>query len=568
MPRRPLPVRWWFATLVLAVALPLSSILAWTFFTELRRDQSAAREAALRAARAVAGEMRRLHRDSLDLLDRFAGRSSMRDFKPGDCDPLFSIVEFFPQYADLIFFDARGNVVCAAPAATEEDRRLTISARQWLAGELRRGAMKMRVPMVRSINGEWVSAVATPVELGVLALVQLPEITGREVLPSSAVVTIVDRDGRIVARTRESERWTGQSASAAAIVQIARTKREGTAEATGVDGVHRQYGFTYVPELGWYIYVGIPTAGPMQRVRDTLVRGVVAGVLIVAGVMLIAALLSRAITRPLGAMARSVSRVASGGYEPVPVEGPAEIASVAHAVNEMVANRVAHERQIADNAQQLKALSDQLLASQEEERAWLAREIHDDLGQSLTALKMDVLGLLRNTPQETSPLRDRIVRTLDETVTSVQRLTAELRPPLLDDLGLVAAIESEARLFEERSGIEVELSLPANAPPLEKATATTVYRIVQEALTNVMRHADATRVEVRMRQRARELLVDIRDDGRGATSSQLESADSFGLLGMRERAAIAGGTVTIAGVEGRGTIVSVQIPLERQNPGA
>jgi signal transduction histidine kinase len=432
----------------------------------------------------------------------------------------------------------------------------------------------MRLPMIRTIGGHWVSAVSTPVRgsdgvpHGVLTLVQLPEILGRDVLPSSAVVTIVDREGRIVVRSRESERWSGRSASRLRVVTLARQFHEGSTEGIGIDGVHRQYGFTTVPQIGWLIYVGIPTATATQRVRDTLLRGVAAGLVIIAAVITIAALLSRAITRPLKEVARGVSRVASGGYQLVPVDGPAEIASVAEAVNDMMARRSAHEQQIAESATQLKALSDRLLSSQEEERAWLAREIHDDLGQSLTALKMDVIGLLRDTPPERAALRERILNTLDETVTSVQRLTSELRPPLLDDLGLVAAIESEALLFEERSGIEVELSLPQQAPPLDKATATTIYRIVQEALTNVMRHADATRVELRMRIRERELIVDIRDDGRGATLTQLESADSFGLLGMRERAAMAGGAVTIAGVEGRGTIVSVQIPLEAEKAGA
>jgi signal transduction histidine kinase len=151
--------------------------------------------------------------------------------------------------------------------------------------------------------------------------------------------------------------------------------------------------------------------------------------------------------------------------------------------------------------------------------------------------------------------------TLDETVTAVQRISAELRPSALDDLGLAAAIEAEAARFEQRTGIECELSLPDDRQlHVENAAATAIYRVAQEALTNVSRHANASRVEVRLRDRPGELLLEIRDDGRGITAAQIDGAFSLGLIGIRERVALAGGTVRIEGIAGRGTIVSVRIP--------
>jgi signal transduction histidine kinase len=158
-------------------------------------------------------------------------------------------------------------------------------------------------------------------------------------------------------------------------------------------------------------------------------------------------------------------------------------------------------------------------------------------------------------------LISRIVGTLDDTVTAVQRISSELRPSVLDDLGLAAAIEAEALRFEQRTGIECELSLPdQDEVRVSGPAVTAIYRIVQEALTNVARHANASRVELRLRQRPEELLLEIRDDGRGITAEEVSDPHSLGLIGIRERADLAGGTVHVEGVAGRGTIVSVRIP--------
>ena len=175
---------------------------------------------------------------------------------------------------------------------------------------------------------------------------------------------------------------------------------------------------------------------------------------------------------------------------------------------------------------------------------------------------MDVGGLLEGRQGPSDAVRDRIVRTIDATVRAVQRISAELRPSVLDDLGLVAAIEGEARLFEERTGIECDVSVAAEQTELEGPLATAIYRIIQEALTNVARHSNASRVEIRLRSRPEEILLEVRDDGRGIRKEQIDDGRSFGLMGIRERAATIGGTVRFEGIEERGTIVSVRIPTE------
>jgi signal transduction histidine kinase len=227
----------------------------------------------------------------------------------------------------------------------------------------------------------------------------------------------------------------------------------------------------------------------------------------------------------------------------------------------MIESRSRAEGRMQDDERKLKALSDRLMVVQEEERSRIARELHDDLGQSLTALKMDVGGLLQKMPpaEDVSKIGDRVLRTIDSTVTAVQRISSELRPSILDDLGLAAAIDTEAQLFEQRTGIECELSLAPDLQ-LDRVTATAIYRIIQEALTNVARHSNATRVELRLRDRAGEVLIEIRDDGRGVEPEKVGDPKSLGFVGIRERAALAGGIVQIEGVPERGTIVSVRVP--------
>ena len=520
-PSKPRSIRWSLGALVAAVAVPLLALLLWLYGSQVHRERQDAREAALRLAKSTATRIRALHRDSLALLQRMAARPAIRDFDGKNCDSLFAIIDFFPQYATLFLFDRNDALVCSAEPQAE-DRGISARALDWINGELKQDRLRNGIPMIRQIDAHWVSILSVPVTAkdgshnGTLVLVQLPEV-GEETLPSNTVVTILDASGTIVARSNDGEHWSGRNVRGAGVTDIALKKKEGIADAVGVDGVPRQYGFTYLPETGWHIYAGIATAVVMQPVRELFVRGVIAGIVIIAVVLAVAAIFSRAIARPLGV-------------------------------------------KMAADERQLKALSDRLLVVQEEERSRIARELHDDLGQSLTALKMDIIGLLQSpdTSAATS-IRERIMKTVDATVTSVQRISSELRPSILDDLGLVATIESEARLFEERTGVECELSLPEEFAG-DRTLSTVIYRIVQEALTNVARHSNASRVEIRLRQRVEGLVLEIRDDGRGVTANEVDDPGSLGLIGIRERAALVGGTAQFEGIEGHGTIVSVRIP--------
>ena len=219
--------------------------------------------------------------------------------------------------------------------------------------------------------------------------------------------------------------------------------------------------------------------------------------------------------------------------------------------------------------EQLLDFSTHLEWVREQERTAIAREVHDELGQALTALKMDIAWLLRRlsdakgqTPR--ADLVERIGRMsllADQTIERVRRITRELRPGVLDDLGLPVAIEWQAREFESRSGVRCEVRSDLVDERLDRDLATGMFRIFQEALTNVGRHAEASRVEVALTRQGRTLLLTVRDDGKGIPSEGPSRAHSMGLLGMRERARRLGGSLTLSGRAGEGTEVVVTVPL-------
>jgi PAS domain S-box-containing protein len=211
----------------------------------------------------------------------------------------------------------------------------------------------------------------------------------------------------------------------------------------------------------------------------------------------------------------------------------------------------------------LRALATRLEAAREEERTKIAREIHDELGQALTALQLDLNWLDHNLHDRTAlkPKVQHMTTVLRDTLVALQCLAADLRPPVLDRLGLRAAILALAREFESRTGVRSRVEVTAEDVTLDGDLATTIYRILQEALTNVSRHAGATRVDIVFRHTPARLELEVRDDGRGITEQELADHRSLGLLGMQERAQNWGGEMSIEGIPGQGTRVKVTIPL-------
>jgi signal transduction histidine kinase len=226
-----------------------------------------------------------------------------------------------------------------------------------------------------------------------------------------------------------------------------------------------------------------------------------------------------------------------------------------------------HQRTEAEfrrSSEQLRELSARLQSVREEERTRISRAIHDELGQTLTGLKMDVAWLQGHLdPQQPALLAktQAMSALIDTTVQMVRRISTELRPGILD-LGLVATIEWQLQEFQTRTGIAGHLISAPEETILDADGATTVFRIFQEILTNVVRHAQATQVEVSLEETAAFLMLQVHDNGRGMTESEIHSPKSIGLLGMQERARLRAGEVHFHGAAGKGTTVTVRLPLD------
>lgn len=234
------------------------------------------------------------------------------------------------------------------------------------------------------------------------------------------------------------------------------------------------------------------------------------------------------------------------------------------AVSEDITERKRIETELMESHRKLQELTAHLTVSRELKLKAFARKVHDELGTSLTLLKFDLAWIKRNYPVDDTAVIERIMSMdglIHECTGIVQRITSELRPTLLDEQGIGAAIEWQAAKFEKRTGISCTLEIDIAIPPLSQDKSINVFRIFQESLSNIMRHAGASNVTVSLLKTGQQLILRISDDGAGISEQALWSPTSFGILGMEERARLCGGTVTITGVSGNGTTVLLSIPI-------
>jgi two-component system sensor histidine kinase UhpB len=287
-------------------------------------------------------------------------------------------------------------------------------------------------------------------------------------------------------------------------------------------------------------------------------------------------LLLRETFRPIHSLREATRRFNAGDHSAraslAPLTDP-DVAALVVDVNALWDRLEADAATIREKTDQAERLAAQVIMAQEEERRRVARELHDEAGQALTAV---IIGLERglasmpetyaaNLPvqprQLISDLRDLAAQTLDE----VRKLALELRPSVLDDLGLVAALRQYVRSTEERSGLGAQLTVTGfdegDETRLPPQVETALFRIAQEALTNAIRHAHASTVQVRLRRTASAVTLEVRDDGIGLGAAPVSEGEHLGMFGMRERARLLGGTFVATPVSPRGTLVQVSVPL-------
>ena len=302
------------------------------------------------------------------------------------------------------------------------------------------------------------------------------------------------------------------------------------------------------------LQIGMSLARLQRKVMQMRVAIGVLSALILGLGLLAVAILSSFLTRPLRDVAAGAQRIAAGDFaHRVPEGQDDEIGQLASSFNDMAAR-------VAERDASLRQLSRRMLEVQEQERVRIAREVHDELGQALTAMKIDIQQLAKREAGFGEPL-GAISKAVDNTVDLVRRIATDLRPAILDDLGVTAALEQQLRRLRESTGMQTTLTV-AEEPELDMLTGVTLYRIAKEALANVVRHAEATQVEVSLAIEDNAAVLEIRDNGKGMSREQITSSRSLGLLGMRERAELLGGHVAIESREASGTCVRATLPFD------
>ncbi|KQC08290.1 MAG: hypothetical protein APR62_04935 [Smithella sp. SDB] len=266
-----------------------------------------------------------------------------------------------------------------------------------------------------------------------------------------------------------------------------------------------------------------------------------------------------------------------GSYVYVESKGSVVMSDGKPVAIQAVARDITERKQAAEEIrrtqEQMRAFAARLQTVREEERTQIAREIHDELGGALTGIKID-LSLLRKVAGEIkeNSVKDQLfnhidntVKHIDKTIQTVRKIATELRPGILDDLGVLAALEWQLDDFRKRTGINYEWISSRKKINLDEQCATALFRIFQETLTNVFRHANATEVHVRLRKKSNTYILEVEDNGRGITKNKIDDKKSLGLLGMRERALAVGGRINIEGYPAKGTKVIVEIPVKQMN---
>jgi len=233
-----------------------------------------------------------------------------------------------------------------------------------------------------------------------------------------------------------------------------------------------------------------------------------------------------------------------------------------------ISDRMETEVKLRERTEEIQRLRAHLEKIQEEERTRISREIHDELGQQLTCLKMDTAWIGKKISSEEKMIHQKLssmLSVIDDTVKSVRRISSELRPGILDDLGLIPALEWQSQEFEKRTGIKSNYKSYVKDLNPTSDMSTNIFRVYQEALTNVARHAQATSVETTLAEIDDHVILTIKDNGRGIDKAEASVKESLGLVGMRERALLFQGQLTIEGQSQKGTIVTLKIPLLKIN---
>jgi signal transduction histidine kinase len=446
-----------------------------------------------------------------------------------------------------------------------------------------------------AVSGQPVIAISIPVlrddrlayVLSFNIAARLPKILAQLDLPPDWIVAISDREGVTIARSRDADRYVGQIVRQA-IMKHYRASNDGWFPTTSRDGIPVYNSFTHVKLAGWAVAIGIPDAILFAPVRHSTLILVLVGLVTMCAALLMASAIGRHIARPISELVAYAERVGRGERLPVHPTGIEETDAVArslhHAGEQLHQSGEARERaarELRESEQKYRALAEALAAANEErgvllhrtvvaqeaERKRIARELHDSLGQYLTALRLGFDAIAPICATDETALR-RVSALKDITAElgrEFSRMAWELRPMALDDLGLRNAITQYLEEWAERSGLRIDLEITLGDRRLPAAVETGLFRVLQEAITNVIKHSGADQVGVVLEATNGEVRLIVEDNGRGFQFD--EGTDialgrtHLGLLGVRERLALVNGSLEVESSMHGGTTVYACVPI-------
>jgi signal transduction histidine kinase len=574
--------------LVLIAVIPVWGAIVYTAAEQKRSTVSGIQRNVLQLAQFSAHEEEQALQGTRQILIALANFVRRVDGNRDECSAFCAdLLKQFRRYANLGAIKSDGDVFCSAVpmqrltnAAGQPWFQRAVESGDFAVGDYHVGRITKKPVLVMAYPYRVVGEDQAAVAFAALDLKWLSRyiIKIESQLPEGFTITQIDKNAVVLARQPDTEQWVGRSMIENSSFKEILSQKTGVIEAR--DDRDTSYIYAFAPlhssfrKEPVYMILGIPRQLAFADSNRVLRRN-----LILLGTISLLAMLAAwfgsnlFIVRQVKALAGASRRLAAGEmsartglqYE------SGELGQLAKTFDEMAialeqrqAERERAEMELKRSQELFRNLSAHLQLVREEERTRIARKIHDDLGQALTALKIDLSWLDKKLANKQDLIGEKLqsmVTLINETVETVHNVSADLRPGILDDFGLPAALEWQAEEFQKRTGMECRTSVPASEFDLNKEKSTNLYRIVQESLTNVIRHANATKVEINLHEEDGKLVLEVVDNGKGITQAAISDSKSFGLIGIKERVHSLGGKVYIAGAPNEGTRLMVRIPI-------
>lgn len=557
-------------TRTIVVLLPLCVYMAYLIATQADEEEAQARALVESVAADAAAWTRHELRKTEALLRTIADRPQVRAVDPDRCDPFLpGALSLLPEYTNIAVLTTGGEFVCAAVGWDPAQRvplhagiRAATAGRFGLSepytGPLSNAYVVGANYPVRDTSGAVRGVLNMPIRLAGLRLADEPA-----TLPQGARTRLLDAAGVVLASSIPGESL-GKTAAATDIPDAVWEKRDGSAQATGRDGIPRVYASAHVDGNGWRVIADIDAARLLAGGRARIAWSIALAAAALAAAALSGAIVARRIVRPLRALQAAVEASRPGAYVHAAVDGPHEVRQLGRRFNLMIDEVLSAGRSVeASNARQ-RELSLALLETEDRERQRIGRDIHDHVGGNFSAMQLNLTRIAHRLDQGDVAALRTLVDDLREIVAAtsgeIRAAISELRPPGLEDFGLAAALRSYATHTVARMGARLAFRADDDLPRLRPLLETALFRIAQEALTNIGKHASASVVDIRICVHDDELMLEIDDDGAGFDAARHPGSGN-GLRNMRERADAVGARLEIESSPGGGTLVTVCAPL-------